>query len=73
MSNNPKILVEFTELEVKYLADILHERYFALSAMKANWSDSEKHVNRAEQEQKIIIEIKDMMLKNASEQGFGEL
>lgn len=36
MSNDPKVLVEFSPDEIKWLADLLHDRWHTFSAMKAN-------------------------------------
>lgn len=73
MSNDPKVLVEFSPEEIKWLADLLHDRYWQYSAMKANYADSPKHVVKAETDQKINNNVRNRLIDNASNQGFGDL
>lgn len=73
MSNDPKVLVEFSPDEIKWLADLLHDRWHTFSAMKANWADSEKHVEKANTDQAINNAVRNRLLDNTSKQGFGDL
>ncbi len=61
MSNDPKVLVEFSPDEIKWLADLLHDRWHTFSAMKAN---TDQAINNA---------VRNRLLDNTSKQGFGDL
>jgi hypothetical protein len=73
MTNDPKILVEFSPDEIKCLADLLYDRYWQFSAMKANHSDNVKNVEIAKKEMNVNNNVRNRLLGNASRQGFGEV
>lgn len=72
MSNKPMVLVEVSEEETKWLADLLHDVYFGCSAIKASTQDKEQ-LARLEAKQKMAAKLMNRFLDKAEEQGFGNL
>lgn len=84
LTNDPKVLVEFSPEEIVWLADRLHEfRSLAVSAtLKAaaisagNPEAEEKFRNALEEvdkHKKMEATIRNRLVDKASEQGFGDL
>lgn len=84
ISNEPKILVEFSPDEVTWLADRLHELrqgWTAAGLMKAQGaqsrgeaSDRERDmIQKLEDHKKMEAHLRNRILGKASDQGFGHL
>lgn len=84
MTNDPKILVEFSPEEVKWLADRLHEMRFGWnSAALVKAMGIQERGEASENEKRMILEIEDhkrmeaairnRILNRADDQGFGNL
>lgn len=70
-SNDPKILVELSPEELAWLADRLHEEWGrTLNAKAVATGDN---VAKVEKHQKMQNTIRLRLLKNAVDQGFGDL
>jgi hypothetical protein len=83
-SNDPKVLVEFSPEEIKWLADRLHEmrqNWNAVALFKAQGiqsrgvaSDHERElIRQLEDQKKMEATIRNRLVDKASEQGFGDL
>jgi len=84
MSNEPKVLVEFSPEEITWLSDKLNELrqgWNAVALFKASGiqsrgeaSDHEKEMLlKIEEEKKMEATIRNRLLDKASDQGFGNL
>lgn len=72
MSNEPKILIEFTSEEIKFLADRLHEEWARTVQAKAIVTDAAAHIV-VEEHQKMASKLMNCLVDKASDQGFGDL
>ncbi len=71
MSNDPKILVEFTPAEITWLADRLHEEWQrTLQAGAVATGDNAEKVRLHQEMQNLL---RNRILDKASDQGFGNL
>lgn len=71
MSNDPKILVEFTPEEITWLADRLHEEWQrTLAAAMVATGDN---IDKVEAHQKMQNLLRNRLLNKAADQGFGDL
>lgn len=72
MSNEPKVLVEFSPEEITWLADRLHEIWGTLVTTKAIVTDESAKL-LAERHKEITLRVKNRIEDKAKEQGFGHL
>ena len=71
MTNNPKVLVEFSPEEIAWLADRLHEEWMrTVNAGKIAMGENAEKVRRHQEMQNTL---RNRILNSASKQGFGEL
>lgn len=71
MSNNPKILVEFSPEEITWLADRLHEEWARM--LQAGAIATGDNIAKVEKHQEMQNRLRNRILEKASSQGFGEL
>lgn len=73
-TNNPKVLAEFDPEEITWLADRLHEEWERLIMAKAKAiTTSPEKLAKIEEYQRMERSIRNRILKNADDQGFGSL
>lgn len=70
MSNDPKILLELSEEEAKWLLDRLHEEWVRSVSARAIVTSAET-AEKVNAHKKMGIEIKNRLEENAFKQGFG--
>lgn len=85
VSNNPKVLVEFSPEEISWLADRLHEYrqgliaaqlFHTQGAMARKETDKESFKEREakiEEHKKMEAELRNRLVNKAGDQGFGDL
>lgn len=71
MSNEPRILVEFTPDEITWLADRLHEEW--LRGLKAGAIATGDNADKVKAHQDMQNTLRNRILDKASDQGFGNL
>lgn len=74
MSDNaPKVLIEFTPDEIKWLADHFHDVAMGITGVKASMTPGSEAWVKIEAKQKMAREMMNRALDKASDQGFGVL